>query len=200
MPSSGKLPFTLKIGHTLFLLLLVPVYGTAYGVSHFLWFSDLALFLVLGALWLESRVLAGMAALAALLPGAAWISAFLVRLFGGPEFPGIGYMFDPEKPLLLRLLSLFHLFLPPLLFWLVRRLGYDPRALPAQTLFAWGVLLGLFFFSEIESNVNFVFGFGGVLVGGGSFVHLLFLLTAFPLLVYLPTHLMLKRYIGRCEA
>lgn len=191
--SPGKIPLVLKAAYTVFVLLLVPVYGSAYGAWHFLWFSDMALFLVLGALWRESRLLAGMAALAALLPGIAWISVFTLRLFGGPEFAAIAYMFDPHKALSLRLLSLFHLFLPPLLLWLVGRLGYDPRAFPAQTLLAWAVLLSLFFLSDPERNVNFVFGFGGVLVGGNPLGHLLFLLIGVPLLLYLPLHLLFRR-------
>lgn len=191
--SSEKLPLPLKGGYTLFFLLLVPVYGRAYGGWHFLWFSDLALFLVFGALWRESRLLASMAALAALLPGTAWIAVFVLRLFGGPELAAIGYMFDPNKPLPLRLLSLFHLFLPPLLLWLLSRLGYEPRAFAAQTLLAWTVLLSLFFFSDPERNINFVFGFGGVLVGGEPLGHLLFLLIGIPLLLYLPLHLIFKR-------
>lgn len=191
--SPGKLPLALKGAYTVFFLLLVPVYGSAYGAGHFLWFSDLALFLVLGALWIESRLLASMAALATLLPGTAWIAAFVLRLFGGPEFPAIAYMFDPHKALSLRLLSLFHLFLPPLLLWLLRRLGYEPRAFPAQTLLAWAVLLFLFFLSDPERNINFVFGFGGVLVGDNPLGHLLFLLIGIPLLLYLPLHLVFKR-------
>jgi hypothetical protein len=190
---SEKLPLLLKGAYTIFFLLLVPVYGQAYGGWHFLWFSDLALFLVLGALWRESRLLAGMAALTSLLPGTARIAAFVLRLFGGPEFAAIAYMFDPNKPLPLRLLSLFHLFLPPLLLWLLGRLGYDHRAFPAQTLLAWTVLLSLFFFSEPERNINFVFGFGGVLIGGDPLGHLLFLLIGIPLLLYLPLHLVFKR-------
>lgn len=191
--SPGKLPLPLKGACTVFFLFLVPVYGAAYGPVHFLWFSDLALFLFIGALWRESRLLASMAALAAVLPGMAWIGAYVLRLFGGPELAAISYMFDPRKALSLRLLSLFHLFLPPLLLWLLRRLGYDPRAFPAQTLFAWTVILFLFFRSDPEANINFVFGFGEVLVGGDPLGHLLFLIIGIPLILYLPLHLVFKR-------
>ena len=46
-------------------------------------------------------------------------------------------MFDPDKPRYLRALSLFHIVLPLTLLWLVARLGYDARALVAQTMLAW---------------------------------------------------------------
>jgi hypothetical protein len=41
------------------------------------------------------------------------------------------YMFDGAKPLFLRGLSLFHGWLPFFLVYLVARLGYDGRGLPA---------------------------------------------------------------------
>jgi len=51
-----------------------------------------------------------------------WLVDFLARLLGGVRLFGLSaYMFKPEIPLLIRGLSLFHLWLPPLLFWLVWR-------------------------------------------------------------------------------
>src|SRR6266508_3361385 len=54
--------------------------------------------------------------------------------------PALGladYMFDRKIPRPVRALSLFHLWLPPLLLWTVGRLGYDRRAFRAQTLSTW---------------------------------------------------------------
>jgi hypothetical protein len=59
-----------------------------------------------------------------------WNLDFLV----GGRLTGLAaYMFDRRMPLHLRSLSLFHVALPPLLLWLLRRLGYDRRALLTQT-------------------------------------------------------------------
>ena len=49
-------------------------------------------------------------------------------------------MFDAAEPLWLRLLSLFHVVVPVLLPWAIRRLGYDPRGWKLQTAIAWVVL------------------------------------------------------------
>src|SRR5260370_17030577 len=54
------------------------------------------------------------------------------HVIGGTEF-----MFDPNVPLLIRLLSLFHIATPPLLLWAIRCLGYDRRGWKYQTLTTW---------------------------------------------------------------
>src|SRR5207249_8020437 len=90
-----------------------------------------------------------------------WIADFLVRVVTGVKLVGIaGYMFEPDKPLYVRGLSLFHLVLPFLLLWLVCRLGYDRRAFAAQTAFAWVVLLVCYWFTDPSANINWVFGPG----------------------------------------
>jgi hypothetical protein len=189
-----RVPLWLKAFYSLFVLVLVPVYWDAYGLLHFLWFSDIALLLALVALWRESALVAGMAALAVLLPELGWNVAFFARLLGGVDLFGVvHYMFDPELSLLLRGLSLFHVFLPPLLLFLVHRLRYEPRAFAAQLVLLWIVLPVTYLFTDPEKNINFVFGFGGDPAGPG---HLLLLMIAVPLLVYLPTHLLLKKFFS----
>jgi hypothetical protein len=104
------------------------------------------------------------------------------------------YMFSDKTPRLVRGLSLFHVFLPWILIWLVHRLGYDRRALWAQTLIAWIVLPLSYVVTDPSRNINFVFGFehiNEVWLPGPLWVGLL--MVVFPLLVYLPTHLVLKR-------
>src|SRR5206468_6990150 len=54
----GTVPFWLKVAHTLFVCILVPVYWRSYGPANFLWFSDIALLVTLPALWLEDCFLA----------------------------------------------------------------------------------------------------------------------------------------------
>jgi hypothetical protein len=194
-PTSEVLvPLWLKVGCTLFVAVLVPVYGWYYGPANFLWFSDLALFLALAALWLEDPLPAGMGTLSVGLLELLWLTDFLARLLFGVSPPGLAeYMFDPKIPLPVRGLSLFHVPLPLLLFWLTWRLGYDPRALPAQTVLAWVVLLACHFFTRPSENINWVFGPGSrpqtALPSG---LYLALVLAFFPVCVYLPAHLLLR--------
>ena len=129
----------IKIPYTLFVGVLVPVYWVQYGPQNFLWASDIALFLTLAAVWLESRLLISMMAVAVVFLELAWGIDFVARLMMGADafaLRGTRYMFDSAIPLAIRCLSLFHIVLPILLVWLVFRIGYDRRALLLQTLLA----------------------------------------------------------------
>lgn len=95
-----------KILFTLFVLTLIPIYWKKWGAANFLWFSDIALFLCVPALWLESSLLASIIAVGVLLPEIYWNLELLLRLVTGRKFFDLtGYMFDSEKPLYLRILT-----------------------------------------------------------------------------------------------
>lgn len=191
------IPLWLKLLYSVFLAVLVPVYWLEYGPVNFLWACDIALFLTLGALWRGSGLAASVAALATLAPDVVWNADYFTRLVGGRDLLGLGatgYMFDATIPLIVRALSLFHVFLPVLLPWLVYRLGYDRRALAVTTLLCWLVLPVSYVASDPSQNVNWVHGFGWppqpLFPGFGQAA---FLMLALPLGVYLPTHLLLRR-------
>jgi hypothetical protein len=188
------IPLWIKLSYTAFVVVTVAVYSVKYPLWNFLWFSDIALIATVPALWLESSLLASMMLVGVLLPELFWNAIYFWRLLTGQRVAGLtDYMFDPTKPLYLRAISLFHVFLPLLLLWMVARLGYDSDALIGQTLVAWAVLPLSYRLADPKvDNVNWVFGWttepqkrmpplaylGVVMIG-------------FPLLIYLPTHLLL---------
>lgn len=179
------IPLWLKIIYTLFVCVLVPIYWRQYGPANFLWFSDIALLVLVPALWLESPLLISMMALAVMLPELAWNIDYFFRLATGVSLIGLTeYMFDANIPRFIRALSLFHVALPLLLIWMLHRLGYDRRALLWQTLAAAVVLPLSYVFSNPQDNINWVYGLGErprTMVAGLLFVFLLMLM--FPLLV-----------------
>ncbi|HEY7521392.1 MAG TPA: membrane-associated protein [Methylomirabilota bacterium] len=187
-------PLWLKIGYTLFLCVLVPVYWIHWGPKNFLWFSDIALLTTGLALWLESPLLASMMTLAIGLPELAWNLDFFWQLITGRHLLGLSdYMFDRGKPRFLRALSLFHVVLPIVLVWLVHRLGYDESALIVQTLVAWIVLPVTYWITDPADNVNWVYGPGSrpqTRMSARAYLALTMLL--FPLVFYLPMHLLLR--------
>ena len=200
LPVTGELiPLWLKILYTLFLGVLVPVYWAHYGVRNFLWFSDIALLITAVALWLESPLVAGMMTLAIALPELAWNVDFFGRLLTGRQLFGLSaYMFDPVYPRFLRALSLFHVGLPLVLLWAVHRLGYDPRALAWQTAVALVVLPVTYAVTDPADNVNWVYGPGGKPQTWMSpRVYLLLVMIFFPLVFYLPTHLLRSALFAR---
>lgn len=188
------IPLWGKIVYTLFLCVLVPAYWVHWGPRNFLWFSDIALLTTGVALWLESALLASMMTVAIALPELVWNVDFFGRLVTGRHPFGLSeYMFDARKPGLLRALSLFHVVLPVLLIWTVHRLGYDPRAWIFQTVVALIVLPVTYWLTDPADNVNWVYGPGGKpQTWMTPRAYLAAVMVFFPLVVYLPTHLLLR--------
>ncbi len=189
----------IKVGYTLFLLVLVPVYWAHYGPKNFLWFSDIALLATGAALWLESPLLASMMVLAVLLPELAWNVDFFGRLLTGHRLFGMSaYMFDGATPVYLRALSLFHIPLPVGLVWVVQRLGYDRRALLLQSLLALIVLPVSYWVTDPAENVNWAHGLGSAPQRWlPPRVYLALLTVSFWLVLYLPPHLVLLTLFER---
>lgn len=194
MARAPAFPLWARLPWTLLVLVVVPVYWVEYGPGNFLWFSDIAVFAVLLSLWTGWRLPYSMMAVGVLPLELVWTIDILTM----GELAGLAeYMFDPQYPLWLRALSLFHVPLLGLLVWMLFRRGYDPRALGYQTLLAWVVLPASFLLTGPEANVNWVHGFGP---GRAEILPPLAWLAAcmalLPLLVYLPMHLLLRRLFG----
>jgi hypothetical protein len=188
--SGEPIALGVKVAYTIFLAVLVPVYWAHYGPANFLWFSDIALLGGGAALWLESPLLASMMMLAVLLPECAWNLEFFGRLLTGRRMFGMSaYMFERERPRLVRALSLFHVPLPIGLVWLVHRLGYDRRAWLGQSLLALVVLPASYWLTDPAENVNWVHGLGAPQRRLPPWLYLALLIVAFSLVLYLPPHL-----------
>jgi hypothetical protein len=190
----------LKLAYTTFVAVLVPCYWVQVGPQNFLWACDIALLVTVAALWLENALLASTMTVAVLLPELAWNVAFFARLIMGRDVFGLGatgYMFDSAIPLFVRALSLFHVFLPVLLLWMVYRLGYHGRACLVASLLAWIVLPVCYAFTDQSRNINWVFGITELpqtWLPGPLYLGAMMVLV--PVVVYLPVHLALRRVFG----
>ncbi|MDA0281876.1 MAG: hypothetical protein O3B13_00140 [Planctomycetota bacterium] len=197
--STSKISMSVKITYTAFMAVLVPWYHHAYGAANFLWFCDVALMVTLVGLWTESKFLISTQAVAIVFPQLLWVADFFFNMSFGKPFVGLAtYMFDPNLSLFVRGLSLFHGWMPFLLLWLVWRLGYDRNAWKAQIVICWIVLLTAFLVlpgpDSAAGNVNKVFGWGETTQ---TVMHpvawLGIVMLAYPLLAYLPSHLVFTR-------
>ncbi len=165
---SRHIPLWLKILYTAFLAVMIPVYWMNYGPTNFLYFCDVALLLTLVGIWKEDALLVSIPAVGILLPQFLWCLDFLIQLFGGRLTGMTGYMFDAQRDLSLRALSLFHGWLPFLLVYLVYKLGYDRRALLGWSVICVALCLIAYFLlppagavladPKLPRNVNYVFG------------------------------------------
>jgi hypothetical protein len=193
-----RLPLWLKILWTVWLIAWIPLYWRQYGLQNFLFFCDIGNLLIGVGLWLESPLIFSWQACGLMLFQTLYIvdlaGALLIgrHIVGGTE-----YMFDPGVPFLVRLLSLFHVATPPLLLWAIGLVGYDPRGWKLQTLTSW-IVVPINYFWRPEHDVNWARGpfFREQHAVPGP-VYLLAYLAIVPLLVYLPTHLLLRWLMRR---
>ena len=173
--------------------------------DNFLYFCDVALLMTLVAVWCESALLVSMPAVGILLPQLLWQVDFPGQLFGLALTGMTEYMFDPHNALFTRGLSFFHFWLPIMLIWLIRLLGYDRRAFITWTLLAWGLMLVCFFWMPAPPvpednlnppvNINYVHGFSDQKAQAWmpALVYLGLLMLVLPTCLFYPTHVLLGR-------
>lgn len=192
------IPAWLPWSYGLWMVIWVPSYWLYHGPLNFLWFCDVANFVVAVALWRRSRLLFSSQAVGVLLIQLVWTIDFAGRLLGGGHpIGGTEYMFDPSVPIFLRALSLFHLWIPVLLLWAVLRLGYDRRGWWLQTALAW-VVLPLSTLGSVEQNLNWIHApFGIPQTWTSTPVWVAMSMVICPLVLYLPSHLVLQAIAGR---
>jgi hypothetical protein len=115
-------------------------------------------------------------------------------------------MFDAQLPLFIRALSLFHGWLPVLLVWLMMRVGYDKRALPAWTILAAVLMLAGYLLAppagahpvnpNLPINLNLVYGFNDRQPQAwiNQNLYVVLWLGALWLAAFFPTHIILSRF------
>jgi hypothetical protein len=170
------------------------VYWHNWGGLNFLHLCDIAEILACIGFVTDSVLLISSQAVASLLVDAAWALDVGWKIFFGHHLiGGTEYFFDPSHPLWVRLLSLFHLALPVLLLWALHRLGYDRRGLLLQLAIALAAFIASRFAPPAE-NLNYAFADPFFHRAWGSApVHIVASFLFMLLVVYLPTHLLLKR-------
>ncbi|MDY6789556.1 MAG: membrane-associated protein, partial [Candidatus Nanohaloarchaea archaeon] len=155
----NRIPVSLKLVYTSLILIVSYTIVSNYGWMSMLWFSHTALLVVLIGMWWESRLLLSMASLSILLFHSLWTLGFLFRLVTGATLlGGLSYMFDADTSLFLIGVSLYHVAMPLLMVWILRRKGYRREALKFQTLFGWTVAITAFMITPHSRNINWVFG------------------------------------------
>ena len=194
-----RIPFWLKVTYTAFVAVIIRPYVRQYGWRNFLWFSDIALFATAPALWLESPLLASMQAVSITVPETGWTAdlvareVFRVRLIGLAD-----YMFDRRIPRSVRALSLYHLWLPPLLLWSVGRLGYDRRAFRAQTALTSILLVATYALTKPADDINWVFGLSGSTQHSmNPRAYLMLVMLTYPVAFHWPAHAAFSRLFSR---
>ena len=194
---NSRIPLWLKLAWTAWIVVWAPTYWRQYGAQNFLYFCDLGNFLIALGLWLESRIVISWQAVGLLVFQTVYaldlLGAFVFRrhFVGGTE-----YMFDPAIPPGVRLLGLYHLVVPVLLLWAVRRLGYDANAWKWQTLTTC-IVIPINYFWRPQFNVNWARGIGHEQHVMPGWLYVAGYLVVVTFAVYWPTHRLLNQWENR---
>jgi hypothetical protein len=189
-----QFPDGLRWSAMAFLIFWFAVYWRYWGLANFLHLCDTAVILTCIGLWSNSVLLISSQAVSSLvidfawLVDATWTIVTRHHLIGGTE-----YLFDATYPLWVRLLSLFHLALPVVLLWSLRRAGYDRPGWALQC----GITLFLYSasrFTAPEKNIGFAFVDPFFHHSWKpAALHVAFTVLFLAVVVFLPTHLILRR-------
>jgi hypothetical protein len=196
--SPRPIPQSWRWAAVLWMAVWVPSYAGTWGWANFLAFCDVAVILTCAGLWSGNARLLSSQALAAFPFSVLWAVDASSRLLTGKHlFGGTEYLWNPAVPLLVRLLSLFHLVLPVVLVAAVRRTGYDRRGLVLQVAITALLLCASRALSPAR-NLNYAYA-DPLLhrAWGPPPLHLLGMLVGMTLVIYLPTHLLLRRAFRR---
>jgi len=172
-----------------------PAYFRYWGWANLLHLCDVAVILSFIGIWWANPLLLSSQAVSSLAPGLFWILDVGWRLATGRFLiGGTDYMWDARYPLWVRLLSSFHVGLPLVLVWTLRRVGYDRRALALQATIA-AVLLIVSRFLSAEINMNYAYR-DPVFhrAWGSAATHFAVIFSSLVSLIYWPTHLLLSLF------
>jgi len=176
----------------LWMVVWFPAYFRYWGWTNLLHLCDVAVILSFIGIWWANPLMLSSQAVSSLAPGLFWILDVGWRLATGRFLiGGTDYMWDARYPLWVRLLSSFHVGLPLVLLWTLRRVGYDKRGFALQAAIA-AVLLIVSRFLSAEINMNYAYRdpvFSRA--WGPAPVHLVAAFIIIAGAVYWPTHLLL---------
>ena len=183
-----------RVVYSFFITIFIPVYWKELGLVNFLWCCDITLFALLVALWTKNNLLVSIGTICSLPLTILWnIDFFSILIFNHSIFKIAHYMFYDFVPLYVRGLSLFHVWLPPLLIWLLYRWNYNRKAFIWSSFLTWIVIPITYLVTEPERNINCVHSF--IKAGQNilpEWMLLIIFMTVLPIFVYYPMHWILK--------
>ncbi len=154
----------------------------------------MAVILTCIGLWSNSALLISSQAVASLAVDTVWTLDVARKIFSGRHLVGgTEYLFDTNYPLWVRLITLFHVAMPPLLLWTLHRSGYDRRGWVLQSAIALPVFIASrYTVPATNTNYAFVDPFFHRAWGPGP-LHVTVIFLFMLLVVYLPTHFLLRQ-------
>jgi hypothetical protein len=200
MPESAaaKIPAWARICSLIWLAIWTPVYWRVWSAQNFLHVCDIAVILTCAGLIFSNSLLLSSQAVSSIFTDILWDLDAAWRLCTAhPLTGGTNYMWDAHYPLWARLLSLFHIIWPIILICALRRTGYNRRGFALQSAIAAAALVAARF-GNAADNINYAFrdplfhrSFGP------APLHLGIIWLGLVVLIYVPTHLTLSKFLPR---
>jgi hypothetical protein len=148
-------PFGIKISYYAFMALMVPTYIAHYPLINFLNLCHVHLFLVLASFLTDKYLFVSMSAVGILVILFLWCFDFICETMGTKFLGNTAYMYDEKRSLYMRSFSLFHVWFPFLLLYLIKKVGYDQRALYRELLLAKSICILSYYQVDLyNKNVN----------------------------------------------
>jgi hypothetical protein len=193
----ARFPNWLRWATLVWLAVWFPAYWHTWGAANFVHLCDIAVILTCVGVWTNSALLISSQAVGSLIVDTAWaLDAGAKFFFGRQLFGGTEYLFDAHYPLWIRLLTLFHLAMPPLLLWGIHRMGYDRRGWALQSAIALPAFIAARFTSA-AANINYVFTDPFIhRAWGPAPIHVVISWLFMVFVVYFPTQLLLRRFFS----
>jgi hypothetical protein len=193
MPSNSHLFPILRWFALLWMVVWFPAYFHVWGWTNLFHLCDVAVMLSFLGIWFANPLLLSSQAIGCIIPAIFWMADVGTRLVTGRYLVGgTEYMFDAHYPLWVRLLSTFHLGLPLVLLWTLRKAGYDKRGFALQSAIA-AFLLIISRFLPAGLNMNYAYADPvWHRAWGPAPPHLALTLAAIIFVIYFPAHLLLR--------
>jgi hypothetical protein len=189
----------LRMVVALFVLIWMPSYWAVWGWRNFLQLCDVTVLLTAVGMWRASPILLSAQAVGSLVINLLWGIDVLARLLSGHHMVGgTEYMWNTAFPGWVRALSLFHIALPGLHLWCLRRLGYDRRGFGLEVAIVAVVFIAARIMAAPGTNPNFVISapiFHRAF--GPPPLHVALTWATHVVVLMLPVHLLLGRLLRR---
>ena len=180
----------------IWIVVWLPTYWRYWGLQNFLHVCDIAVILTCAGLWWSHSLLLSSQAVSSIVADLLWDLDAAWRLFSGHNLiGGTEYMWDAHYPLWVRLLSLFHVVWPILLLWALQQTGYDRRGWLLQSAIAAAGMIAARF-ANPRMNINYAFRDPlAHRAWGPAPIHVALIWLGLVVLIYLPTHLALTKFL-----
>jgi hypothetical protein len=192
----------LRLVAVAFVLVWLPTYWAVWGWRNFLQLCDVTVLLTTLGLWRGNALLLSSQAAGSLIVNLLWGVDVVARLSAGRHIVGgTEYMWNSAFPAWVRALSLFHVVLPGLHIWCLRRTGYDRRALRWEAGLVAIIFIAARLLARSGTNPNFVFAapvFHRAF--GPARLHVALVWVTEVVLLMLPVHLALRRLLPPARA